>query len=89
MAIEVTFPVSEGISSAILFLSVQLHGCLITILYGYAVKKFGDLPSNIGLNVLFVISALFAILIPANLKRQNVEKSAHEKIRGAETKDFI
>ena len=89
MAIEVTFPVSEGISSAILFLSVQLHGCLITILYGYAVKHFGDLPSNIGLTVLFSISAFFAMIIPANLKRQSVENSVHHKIREEETKDFI
>ncbi|XP_065215553.1 uncharacterized MFS-type transporter C09D4.1-like isoform X2 [Planococcus citri] len=89
MAIEVTFPVSEGISSAILFLSVQMHGCLITIVYGYAVKLFGDLPSNIGLTVLFSISAIFACLIPADLKRQSVEKSVHGKIHVEETKDFI
>lgn len=86
MGIEVTYPVSEGISSAIMFLSVQLQGCIITILYGYAIKWYGDLISNIVITVLFVLSSIFALLIPPNLKRQNVEKNVAQE---AETTEFL
>lgn len=89
MGIEVTYPVSEGISSAVMFLSVQLHGCLITVFYGYAVKRYGDLASNIGLTMLFVLSAIFAFLIPRNLKRQDVENSLPNDVKGYEIKEFL
>lgn len=90
MAIEVTFPVSEEVSSAILFLSVQFHSFIITVVYGYAIKKFGDLSSNVALIVLFSISILYAFLIPPDLKRQEVEKSSRDEINEEEvTTDLI
>ncbi|XP_065210558.1 uncharacterized MFS-type transporter C09D4.1-like [Planococcus citri] len=89
MVIEVTFPVSEEISSAVLFLIVQIPGYTLTSLYGPAIRTFGDLPSNIALIATFSTSALCAILVPSNLKRQQVEKSAQEKIQGREMTDLI
>lgn len=88
MGIEITYPVSEGISSAVMFLSVQTHGVIVTSAYGYLVKAYGDLISNCALTLLFLLSAIFAILMPKTLRRQAVEKTTSNE-KSQELKEFL
>lgn len=75
MAIEVTYPITEDISSAILMAFVHIISLTLTSVYGYAVKQYGDLKANIGLICIFSLSTTFALFIPPNLKRQKIEHS--------------
>lgn len=90
IGIEITYPVSEEISSAIMLLSAHMSGFVISIVYGYAVKLFGDFYSNVGLTVLYLIPAICAALIPRDLKRQEAEKSMDKvNVKEEELKDLI
>ncbi|XP_065211571.1 uncharacterized MFS-type transporter C09D4.1-like isoform X2 [Planococcus citri] len=75
MAIEVTYPITEDVSSAIMMAFVHMVTLILTSGYGYAVKQYGDMKSNIGLICIFSLSATFALFIPPNLKRQKFEHS--------------
>lgn len=85
MAIEVTYPVTEDVSSAMMILFVHVKSLILTSIYGYSVKHYGDLKSNIGLICIFVLSVIFALLIPANLKRQKIEHS----LKADEIQEFL
>lgn len=85
MGIEVTYPVSEGISTAVMFFAGCLASFVLTVVYGYTVKTYGDFASNIGIMVLYVITIVITISIPADMKRQEAENSGNEK----EMKDLI
>ena len=73
MAIEVTYPITEDVSSAVMMAFVHVIYLLLTSAYGYAVKQYGDMKSNIGLICIFSLSTIFAFFIPPNLKRQKTE----------------
>lgn len=86
MGIEVTYPVSEGISTAVIFCASAFVSFMLAVAYGYTVKTYGDFPSNIGILVVSAVTIVVTILIPADLKRQEAENTcANEK----EMKDLI
>ena len=73
ICIEVTYPISEGISTAIMFLFVQILSVVLTSIYGYTCKTYNDLIANGGLVCIMIASVLLAFLIPSKLMRQDVE----------------
>lgn len=75
MGIEVTYPISESITAAVMFLSGQVSGFLVTVVYSYFRKTYGDLPTNIGVMCMYLVCILITLIIPANLKRQQAETS--------------
>ena len=85
MGIELTFPVPESVVVASMSLFVQFISVCLTSVYGLAIKRYGDVTANIGLTCAMLVSFVLACLIPANLKRKNIEKSG----TGAELKEFI
>lgn len=85
MGIEVTYPISEGISTAVAFFASCFFSFTFTIVYGYTIKEFGDLISNIGLIMVYIVTVVLTILIPTDLKRQEAENTGNEK----EMKDLI
>lgn len=80
MCIEVTYPISEGMSTAIMFLFVQFSCLILTALYSYTVKQMGDLLSNIFLVGVLLLSMMFAFLIPPVLRRQDAESTVQLKV---------
>lgn len=75
MCIEITYPISESISTATTFLFVFSLSFLTTTLYSYALQEYGDLTANMGMISVLLISALFACLMTPDLQRQKAEKS--------------
>ncbi|XP_065215560.1 uncharacterized MFS-type transporter C09D4.1-like isoform X2 [Planococcus citri] len=87
LGIELTFPIHEEISTAITFLSGMTCAFVITVAYGYMIKGFGDLNSNIVMIVLNIIAIIATLCIPVDLKRQRAENEPNPK--SSELKEFI
>ncbi|XP_065215555.1 uncharacterized MFS-type transporter C09D4.1-like [Planococcus citri] len=87
IGIELTYPIHEEISTAISFLSTGVFAFVFTIVYGYTIKSYGDLASNIGISVLVVISCIITFCLPVDLKRQRAENEPKEK--PSELDEFI
>ena len=85
LGIELTYPIHEEISTTVTFLSGALFSLIVTIAYGYMIKIYGDLISNIGMVVLNVISVVATIIIPVDLKRQKAENEP----KSSELTEFI
>lgn len=79
MGIEVTYPVSEGTSTAAMFFAGNLTSFVLTVIYGYTIKLYGDLASNIGMMVIYGIAVAITISIPADMKRQKAETVGNTK----------
>lgn len=78
LGIELTYPISEQISIAITLLSGQAFAFVLTILFGLAIKSYGDLYSNAGIVVLHIIAAITALFVPSHLERQKAENEPKE-----------
>lgn len=85
MGIEVMYPMSEAVTSGIMFFWAQIVGLIVTLSYSSLLKSHGDIIANGILCSLFFLSCVISLFIPANLKRQKAENS----VKARELKEFI
>lgn len=85
MGIEVMYPMSEAVTSAVMFFWAQIVGLIVTLGYSWVLKSYRDAIANGILCSLFFLSFIISLLIPANLKRQKAENS----FKARELKEFI
>ncbi|XP_065210607.1 uncharacterized MFS-type transporter C09D4.1-like isoform X2 [Planococcus citri] len=85
LGIELTYPIHEEISTTITFLSGALFSLITTVAYGYMIKIYGDLISNIVMIVLNIIAVVATLCIKVDLKRQRAENEP----KASELKEFI
>lgn len=85
LGIELTYPAPEQISTAITFLSGQVFSLIVTVIYSYMMKIYGDFWSNIGMVGLNSIALIATLFVPGDLKRQQAENEP----RKGELKEFI
>lgn len=76
LAIEITYPTSEGITSSLLLLMSHSLGIPVTKIYRYTYDAHGDLIANMGLSLLLLIGTILIYLVPSKLRRQNAEQNA-------------
>lgn len=76
LAIEITYPTSEGITSSLLLLMSHLLGIPVTKIYRYTYDAHGDLIANMGLCLLLLIGTILIYLVPSKLRRQSAEQNA-------------
>lgn len=75
-AAELTYPVNENTSSALLNAGVQVFGILLTMLYGEILDSFGDVAANVVMVVLLVIGSIITAFIKSDLRRQNAHMAS-------------
>ncbi|XP_077299104.1 histamine transporter [Arctopsyche grandis] len=69
-AAEVTYPEPEGTTAGILNAAAQVFGIALTIMYGYFLKMWGDVWSNITLCMILVCGTIITATIKSDLRRQ-------------------
>ncbi|XP_072479622.1 choline/ethanolamine transporter FLVCR2 [Notamacropus eugenii] len=79
-AVELTYPESEGMSSGLLNVFAQIFGIIFTISEGQIIDHFGTLAGNIFLCAFLALGTLLTMFIKADLRRQNANVSANNKI---------
>lgn len=75
-AAELTYPQSEGTSAGLLNAMCQVFGIIFTIIYGYCLNVWGDFWANIFLCIALALGSFLTIIIPNDLRRQNVLKNS-------------
>ncbi|KAL1237481.1 putative MFS-type transporter -like protein [Trichinella pseudospiralis] len=69
-AAEITYPISEGITSGIMNGSAQVFGVILTLSVGQILQQFSVLAGNITMIVTLTIGLILTALINAENKRQ-------------------
>lgn len=85
MGIEVMYPMSEAVTSAVMFFWAQILGLIVTLVYSASLKTYGDVVANGILCSLFFLSCIISLFIPAHLQRQKAENS----VKARELEEFI
>ena len=76
MGIELSFPIPEGITVATISVGVEIVSTIVTALYGLAIKRYGDLRSNLCVTIVLLLSTVVISLVPPKFKREELEKAA-------------
>ncbi|XP_029163645.1 uncharacterized MFS-type transporter C09D4.1-like [Nylanderia fulva] len=72
-AVELTYPEPEDTSTGLLNAMVQVFSIAFTMLYGFLFNNLDDLMANVAMCIVLGIGTLLTIMIPNNLRRQNVK----------------
>ena len=76
MGIELTFPIPEGITVAMMSVCVELCSMVAAPAFGFAVRKFGGFESTLCMTFLVFLSTIAVALVPPKFKREEIEKAA-------------
>ncbi|KFD58703.1 hypothetical protein M513_00396 [Trichuris suis] len=78
-AAEITFPVSEAMTSGMLNASAQIYGIAITLIAGFILQKASVLACNLMLFAALLVGTVVTGLIKAEYKRQNAARNSITK----------
>ncbi|XP_060789139.1 heme transporter FLVCR2 isoform X2 [Neoarius graeffei] len=76
LAVELTYPESEGMSSGLLNCSAQVFGIIFIICQGKIIDSYSILAGNIFLCVFLLLGTIITVFIKADLRRQKVNLQA-------------
>uniref|UniRef100_A0A673K178 Feline leukemia virus subgroup C cellular receptor family, member 2a n=1 Tax=Sinocyclocheilus rhinocerous TaxID=307959 RepID=A0A673K178_9TELE len=80
IAVELTYPESEGTSSGLLNCSAQMFGIAFTIIQGKIIDRFSTLAGNIFLCVFLFIGSIMTVLIKSDLRRQKANSQSQTEV---------
>lgn len=71
---QLCYPEPEAASSGLLTISFQVFGVLVTYMYSYINKEFGELAGNLSLVAIMLFADILLFFIKFDLKRSDADQ---------------